>query len=381
MHAEDLAAVTNLHDLARLRGVRDGDRIAFTFLVDGETEERHLTFGELDREARALAGKLQSLAKPGDRVLLLFDPGIEYLSAFFGVIYAGMIPVPAYPPDLMRADRLLARLKSLAEDCQPTVVLGTRASLSLVGGLLGQSAVVLTVDERGGWDQLPWTPPSLTANDVAFLQYTSGSTSSPRGVMVTHGNLIYQLDLLLTPWGKCSPPAGKSGVVGVSWLPFYHDMGLIGGVFGAFYAGKRMVLMSPLAFIQRPIRWLWAISRYRPIVTGGPNFAYDLCVSKFRKEEADGIDLSSLKIAVNGAEAVRSETIGRFNGTFAPYGWGVNGWLPSYGLAEATLGVTSYESGTRCPVVEVSLAELERNRVCFIDQPGAQATGDSGPPF
>src|SRR5262245_14154048 len=346
MLASDLASVTNLHDLAQLRGRRDGDHIAFTFLVDGEAEERHLTFGELDRKAEALAGKLQSLAKRGDRVLLLFEPGTEYLWAFFGVVYAGMIPVPAYPPDLMRAERLLGRLQALADDCRPAVVLGTRQSLGLVGGLLGKAAsandagtVVLTVDDRAGWDQLPWTLPSLRRDDIAFLQYTSGSTTTPRGVMVTHGNLLYQLDLVLRRWQQSYPPAGELGVVGVSWLPFYHDMGLIGGVFGAFSAGKRMVLMSPLAFIQRPVRWLWAISRYRPIITGGPNFAYDLCVSKLRPEDAEGLDLSSCKIAVNGAEPVRAETLERFNATFAPYGWGPAAWMPSYGLAEATLGV------------------------------------------
>lgn len=378
MHAADLASLTNLQDLARLRGERDTGRIAFTFLADGEAEEQHLTFGELDREARALAGKLQSLAKPGDCVLLLFEPGTEYLWAFFGVLYAGMIPVPAYPPDLLRAERLLGRLKALAEDCRPAVVLGTRASLGLVGGLLGQSALVLPVDDRAGWGELPWTPAKLSADDIAFLQYTSGSTSSPRGVMVTHGNLLYQLDIMVKSWERCYPLTGELGIVGVSWLPFYHDMGLIGGVFGAFYAGKRMVLMSPLAFIQRPIRWLRAISRYRPVVTGGPNFAYDLCVSKFRKEDAEGLELSSLRIAVNGAEPVRAETIARFNETFAPYGWGPDGWLPSYGLAEATLGVTSFESGTRCPVVEVSLAELERNRV-LLSEPEASARDAQNP--
>lgn len=374
MQAFNLDSLENLYELAHWRGQVDGDRIAFTFLLDGETEERHLTFGELDREARALAGKLQVLAKPGDRVLLLFEPGVEYLWAFFGVLYAGMIPVPAYPPDLMRADRMLGRLQALAEDCQPTVVLGTRSSLGLVGGLLGHTperegkgAIILTVDDRLGWEKLPWKPPVLKKEDVAFLQYTSGSTSTPRGVMVTHGNLIYQLDLLLKRWEQSYPPSGELGVVGVSWLPVYHDLGLIAGVLGPFYAGKRLVLMSPLAFIQRPIRWLWAISRYRPVITGAPNFAYELCVTKFRAEEAQGLDLSCLKIAANGAEPIRAETLERFNQTFAPYGWDPAGWMPCYGLAEATLGVTAFEYGTRCPVLDVSLVELEKNRVKLAD--------------
>lgn len=374
MQPAELTSVQNLHDLARLRGRLDADRVAFTFLVDGENEERHVTFGEIDREAVALAAKLQSLAKPGDRVLLLFDPGIEYIWAFFGVLHAGMIPVPAYPPDLMRAERMLPRLQALAEDCQPAVVLGTNQSLSLVGGLLGHApdregtgAIVLTVDQRGGWDELPWTPPAIQPDDVAFLQYTSGSTSAPRGVMVTHANLVYQLSLLHQRWEQSYPSSGELGVVGVSWLPMYHDLGLIAGILGPFYAGKRIVMMSPLAFIQRPVRWLEAISRYRPVVTGAPNFAYDLCVSKFRPEDAEGLDLSCLKIAMNGAEPVREETLLRFNETFAPYGWDSNAWMPSYGLAEATLGVTAFEEGTRCPVVDVAAFDLEHNRVKLTD--------------
>ncbi len=374
MQPVELNSICNLLDLARMRGRVDGERIAFTFLVDGETEERHVTFGELDREAVGLACKLQSLAKPGDRVLLLFDPGIEYIWAFFGSIYAGMIPVPAYPPDLMRAERMLPRLQALAEDCKPAVVLGTNQSLGLIGSLLGHApnrggdgAIVLPVDQRHGWNELPWTPPSIQPSDVAFLQYTSGSTSAPRGVMVTHANLIYQLSLLQTRWEQSYPASGELGVVGVSWLPMYHDLGLIAGILGPFYAGKRIVLMSPLAFIQRPLRWLQAISRYRPIVTGAPNFAYDLCVSKFRPEEAEGLDLSSLRIAMNGAEPVREETLRRFNETFAPYGWDPTIWMPSYGLAEATLGVTSYEDGTRCPVIDVAVHDLERNQIRLAD--------------
>lgn len=375
MHGVDLSSVETMYELARQRGRIDADRIAFTFLVDGENEERHLTFGELDREAVALAARLQSLGgQPGDRVLLLFEPGLDYLWAFFGVLYAGMIPVPAYPPDLMRAERLLGRLQAMAGDCTPTVVLGTSQSLALVGGLLGHppgrdgdGAILLQIDERAGWDQLPWTPPSLTGSDLAFLQYTSGSTSTPRGVMVTHANLLYQMQMMLASWQRCYPESGEHGVVGVSWLPFYHDMGLIGGVFAPFYAGKRMVMMSPLAFIQRPIRWLWAISKYRPLITGGPNFAYDLCVSKFRKEDAEGLDLSCWRLAVNGAEPIRRETLERFDATFSPYGWSSEAWMPSYGLAEGTLGVTGYENGPQCPKLNIAVADLEHNHVRLAD--------------
>ncbi len=365
--------VRNFCELSRFRAKIDGDAIAFTFLVDGENEEIHLRFSEIDRQAEALGAKLQSLGEKGDRVLLLFHPGLEYISAFFGVLYAGMIPVPAYPPDLMRADRTLPRLQALANDCEPAVILGTRPSLALVGGLLewsrtaalahGKPAETLFMEDWPEWVGLPWTEPDLPPESIAFLQYTSGSTASPRGVMVTHGNLLYQADLFYHSWERAYSSRPEKGVVGVSWLPFYHDMGLIGGVLAPFYSGRRMVLMSPLAFIQRPIRWLLAVSKYRPVVTGAPNFAYDLCVSKFRAEEVVGMDLSSLDIAINGAEPVRAETLDRFTETFAPYGFDSRAWLPSYGLAEATLGVSSYEERLACPRFDFAIEALERNQV------------------
>jgi acyl-CoA synthetase (AMP-forming)/AMP-acid ligase II/acyl carrier protein len=382
--------VRNFCELARFRAKEDGDAIAYTFLVDGENEEIHLTFTEIDRQAEAIAAKLQTLGQKGDCVLLLFHPGLEYISAFFGVIYAGMIPVPAYPPDLMRADRTLPRLQSLANDCQPAVILGTRPSLALVGGLLewsraaalahGKPAATLFMEDWPAWVGLPWAEPDLPPESIAFLQYTSGSTASPRGVMVTHANLLYQTDLLFRSWERDYSSRGDLGVVGVSWLPFYHDMGLIGGVLASFYSGRRVVLMSPLAFIQRPIRWLWAVSKYRPVATAAPNFAYDLCVSKFRASEVAGMDLSSLKIALNGAEPVRSETLDRFAETFAPYGFDPLAWLPSYGLAESTLGVTTYEERLPCPRFDFSIEALERNqaRVVEAGSPNARNLVSSG---
>ena len=365
--------VRNFCELGRLRAETDRDAIAYTFLVDGENEEAHLRFGEIDHQARALGAKLQTLGNQGDRVLLLFPPGLEYISAFFGVIYAGMIPVPAYPPDLLRADRTLPRLQALANDCQPAVILGVRSSLGLVGGLLewsrtaalanGKPATTLDMGDWPQWVGLPWVEPDLPPESIAFLQYTSGSTASPRGVMVTHANLLYQTALLYSTWEKDYPTSGHQGVVGVSWLPFYHDMGLIGGVLASFYSGQRVVLMSPLAFVQRPIRWLWAVSKYRPVATAAPNFAYDLCVSKFRAEEVAGMDLSCLQIALNGAEPVRAETLDRFDETFGPYGFDPLAWLPSYGLAESTLGVSTYEERVPCPRFDFAIEGLERNQV------------------
>ena len=386
-------AVRNFCELGRLRAEIDGDEIAYTFLVDGENEEAHLRFGEIDLQARALGAKLQTLGEKGDRVLLLFPPGLEYISAFFGVIYAGMIPVPAYPPDLLRSDRTLPRLQALATDCRPAVILGVRSSLGLVGGLLewsrtaelahGKPATTLDMEDWPSWVDLPWAEPDLAPESVAFLQYTSGSTASPRGVMVTHANLLYQTALLYSTWENQYPSAGNMRTVGVSWLPFYHDMGLIGGVLASFYSGQRVVLMSPLAFIQRPIRWLWAVSKYRPVATAAPNFAYDLCVSKFRAEDVEDMDLSSLQIALNGAEPVRAETLDRFDETFGPYGFSPLAWLPSYGLAESTLGVSTYEERVPCPRFDFAIEGLEHNQVRVVQSGTASSRNlvSSGKPI
>ena len=272
------------------------------------------------------------------------------------------------------------------------MVLGTRQSLALAGGLLdwsgprnwpGKPATTLYMEDWPPWSGLAWAEPDLPADSVAFLQYTSGSTGSPRGVMVTHANFLYQTELLYRAGCGSTPSCGERRTVGVSWLPFYHDMGLIGGVLASFYSGRRVVLMSPLAFIQRPIRWLWAISKYRPVCTAAPNFAYDLCVSKFRPEEVAGMDLSSLEIALNGAEPVRAETLDRFDETFGPYGFSPLAWLPSYGLAESTLGVSTYEERVPCPRFDFAIEALERNQVRVVegDKVTARNLVSSGKPI
>lgn len=328
--------VANLAEIARYWARTTPDRIAYTFLVDGAVEERQLTCGELDRQARALAGKLQQTCAPGDRALLLFVPGLEYIAAFFGCLYAGLVPVPAYPPDPLRHSRTLPRLRAIADDCQASVILGTRASLTLAGPMLGEAlaiAHVLPVDDWAEWAHLSWAPVAAAPDQLAFLQYTSGSTATPRGVMITHRNILYQLETLHRN--------DLHDAVTVSWLPMYHDLGLVAGVLGPFYSGRPITLFSPLAFIQRPIRWLLAMSRLRATTTGGPDFAYDLVASKFRPEDALGLDLSAWRMALTGAEPVRPETLARFNAVFAPYGFRPQAWAPGFGLAEATLGVTS----------------------------------------
>lgn len=335
------------------------ENIAFTFLVDGELEEQNLTYADLHRQARAVAAKLQTVAGRGDRVLLFFAPGLEYVVGFYACQYAGMIAVPAYPPDLMRLDRTFNRLQVILQDCQARVILGTTQSLAEARPFLPQEddLALIPVDPWADWSSLTWTRPDLGGDDLALLQYTSGSTSTPRGVEVSQGNLLYQLREAYR-W------AGEH-FLGVSWLPLYHDLGLVGGVVCPVYSGRRVILMSPLAFVQRPMRWLEAISRYRATTSGGPNFAYDLCVRKFRPEESPNLDLSTWRFAVNGAEPVRPETLERFTRTFEPYGYRYSTWCPSYGLAEATLGVSGVNPNNPGePVVIESFdgLALEQNR-------------------
>ncbi len=333
--------------LLRDRGQRLPDQTAYTFLADGETEDHSLTYGELERRARAIAARLQRLGAEGERVLLLYPPDLEYIAAFFGCLYAGAVAVPVYAP---RANRTLFRLQSVAADAAARVALTTSSVFSRVEPLLTQSAALqavhwLTTDGAGDEMADEWTEPAIEANTLAFLQYTSGSTSSPKGVMVSHGNIMHNEKMIRQAFRQT-----EDSVI-VSWLPFYHDMGLIGGVLQPLYVGARCILMSPVSFLQKPLRWLQAISRYRATTSGGPNFAYDMCVQKISPQAREGLDLSSWDVAFNGSEPVRSETLEQFAAAFGPYGFRRRAFFPCYGLAEATLFVAGNPS-VREPVVK-----------------------------
>jgi len=326
--------IRTLADLLRERAEDRPDHRLYTFLADGEEEAGGLTYGELDRRARALAAWLQEAGCQGERALLLFPPGLDFVAAFFGCLYAGAAAVPVYPPRLNRVDE---RLEEIFRDAQPRVVLTTSALLSRLAGRPGSTVQSLWT----AVDQIPdalaetWREPDLGPGDLAFLQYTSGSTASPKGVMVTHGNLLANEERIQRAFRQSE----ESIVVG--WLPLYHDMGLIGNILQPLWSGGRCVLMSPWAFLQRPARWLEAISRYRATTSGGPNFAYDLCVRRVRPEQRAALDLSSWEVAFNGAEPVRRATLDRFAEAFAPAGFRREAFVPCYGLAEATLLVTA----------------------------------------
>lgn len=330
---------SNLVELLRRRALRQPERRAYTFLADGEAEEVHLTYGELDRQARAIAAILQDLNAAGERALLLYPPGLDYIAAFFGCLYAGVIAVPVYPPDPVRLNRTLPRLQTIARDARAKIALTTGAILEMRDLLWNQAEDLralhwLATDHAAKETAGSWKEPLVTRDSIAFLQYTSGSTASPKGVMISHSNLLNNLLLIRL----VTETSSESQMV--SWLPQYHDMGLITGILLPCYDGFPVTLMSPLDFLQKPFRWLQAVSRTRTTHSGGPNFAYDLCVRKIADAQKETLDLSRWEVAFNGAETVRHETMRRFLDAFARCGFRYESFMPCYGLAEATVGVS-----------------------------------------
>jgi acyl transferase domain-containing protein/acyl-CoA synthetase (AMP-forming)/AMP-acid ligase II/acyl carrier protein/alpha/beta superfamily hydrolase len=327
---------SNFVDLLSYRASAQSEKVVFTFLSDGETVTESLTYSQLDERARAIAATLQSLKATGERALLLYQPGLEFIAAFFGCLYAGVIAVPAYPP---RANRSLERLQAIVSDAQANFALTTEALVSTIEGRLTSALSTealrcITTDQIDSHLSSQWQLLNPPQENLAFLQYTSGSTGTPKGVMVSHGNLIHNSNLI----NRCFRDTSESK--GVSWLPPYHDMGLIGGILQPIYVGASQALMPPVAFLQRPYRWLQAISRDRLTTCGAPNFAYELCVSQITPEQLETLDLSCWTLAFTGAEPVRAETIEGFVQTFAPCGFRQEAFYPCYGMAETTLIVS-----------------------------------------
>ncbi|MBX3422319.1 MAG: aminotransferase class I/II-fold pyridoxal phosphate-dependent enzyme [Pirellulaceae bacterium] len=312
------------------------DRPAFYF-SDGEdyVHSQCITYGQLDLAARNLAGYLQRLNVAGQRVLLVYPPVMDFLVGFFGCLYAGATAVPAFPP---RRNRKGQRIHGIAQDCQVRLALTNEQVRQQIEGddnwVEWESISIVASDSLTQEYSSQWKPPQIRPEDLAVLQYTSGSTGQPKGVMLSHSNLMRNAELIMVAFET------RQSSVGVSWLPTYHDMGLVGGILEPLFIGCPMALMSPMAFLQKPIRWLKAISHFRASISGAPNFAYQLCVDKISDEELVGIDLSSWKTAFNGAEPVRAATLKQFIQRFEPYGFSPAAFLPCYGMAETTLIVT-----------------------------------------
>ncbi|MBW4633670.1 MAG: fatty acyl-AMP ligase [Iphinoe sp. HA4291-MV1] len=365
-----LQKFSTLVDVLRERAQQQQDCQAYTFItkIDEDQDTKlsslntklsSLTYGELDRLARAIAVQLQSIGATGQRALLLYpSSGLEFIAAFFGCLYASVVAVPAYPP---KRNQKMSRLEAIVADAQPQVLLTTEALLTNIKSQFAEDPVArlrcLATDNIDEAQAESWQKTTLENSTLAFLQYTSGSTGTPKGVMMSHGNLMHNQKIIQ----QAMQHTEKTIFVG--WLPLFHDMGLIGNMLQPMYLGIPCILMSPETFLQRPLRWLQAISQYKATTSGGPNFAYELCVNKITPEQQATLDLSSWQVAFNGAEPVRAETMERFAAAFASCGFRREAFYPCYGMAETTL-IVSGSQASGLPVLQtIQKAALEQNRV------------------
>jgi acyl-CoA synthetase (AMP-forming)/AMP-acid ligase II len=331
----------SLVDVLRKRTADQPDRQAFGWWGERGIEGS-ITYAALDDKARTIGAALQAKAAPRARALLLYPPGFDYIAAFFGCLYGNVIAVPAYPPDPTRLDRTLPRLRAIIADAQATVVLTSSAILAFVAPVLQHApelAALSWIATDPLTDASGWSAPLLAEEDLAFLQYTSGSTGDPKGVMLTHRNLFENAEVI-----RRAHDYGEHTRM-VAWVPPYHDMGLIGSIIQPVYDGFPCTLMSPMTFLKKPLVWLQAITQLKATSSGAPNFAYDLCARKLTAEQRRKLDLSTWDVAYCGSEQVRKDTLDRFARTFASCGFSRSAFYPCYGLAEATLIATGVKKG------------------------------------
>ena len=373
---------SNLVEILQNRALKQPNHIAYRFLSDGKTESGNLTYEELDRQARAIAAKLQSISKSGSRVLLVYPyhNGLEFISSFFGCLYAETIAVTTSPP---RHGKEVIKLLERAISSGSKVVLTTAEFLKTIktGIALDRELAKSTQDFTFlATDTLPsslsssWQTPKIERDTLAFLQYTSGSTGIPKGVMITHGNILSNQEMIRQSFQHTEE------TIVVGWLPMFHDMGLIGNVLQPLYLGRPSILMSPVSLAQKPFEWLKAITHYQATTSGGPNFAYDLLCHWATPENLADLDLSSWSVAFSGAEMVRAETIDRFSEIFKPCGFRREAFYPCYGMAETTLFITGGVKSAPPVVKYVDGDALEQNQVIAAkpEQKGAKAIVSCG---
>ncbi len=350
-------------DLLQSRSLQQPHKLAFTFLADGEKEEAHLTYEELDLRAKAIAASLQARVSVGERALLLYPSGLEYIAAFFGCLYAGVIAIPVYPP---KRNQKMSRLEAIVTDANATLALTVTPLLDNIQERFAKHPKLarlscLATDSIASNQASNWQKTDLQRHTIAFLQYTSGSTGTPKGVIVSHKNLLNNSEYIKTAF-QLTPKS-----VSVSWLPIFHDMGLIDGILQPLYTGFHGVLMSPDAFVRKPLRWLQAISHYGATHSGGPNFGYELCLEKIDIDQRATLDLKYWLTAYSGAEPIRSETLKRFSKFFAPCAFEDQFFYPCYGMAETTLMVSGGSVESKPAYLRVQANELEKNQIVVAD--------------
>jgi len=372
--------VSTMVELLRWRATHQPDRVAYTFLRDGEADADDLTYAQLDRRVRAVAAWLQERADAGDTVLMMFEEGHDYLHALFGCMYAKVLAVPVHPPDPRRLHRTLPRLKNIAADAGVRFVLTTsdiaeaaKEAFDDVPALAHAQWLLLDQLDESTADA--WHDPGAAPDDIAYLQYTSGSTALPKGVMVSHHNLMHQLTDFDVGYDH-TPDS-----VMVSWLPSTHDLGLVYGRFMPLFIGFRCVYMSPVHFMQRPFRWMAALSRYHGTHSPAPNFGFELAARRSSPEERDTLDLSSVKVLLNGGEPIRQESEVVFAETFAPHGLSPAAVTHAMGMSESTAKIVT-EPIDRSPprFVHVDAAAYEDHRVVPVEPgtPNARTVASNG---
>jgi acyl-CoA synthetase (AMP-forming)/AMP-acid ligase II len=364
---ETIVDFPSMVDVLRWRAANQPDQVAFTYLPNGEEEESCITYGDLDHGARVIAATLQASYPAGTRALLLYPPGLEFIKAFFGCLYAGIVAIPANPPHPSRLSRTLPKLEAIALDAEPAVVLTNSKLLASTENIFQEFPLFrnkqwLATEELANEPSTEWSAGAIGEDTLAFLQYTSGSTAMPKGVMVTHGNLLHNSAYLAHAFHHTTE------TVLVTWLPTFHDMGLIYGFLQPIYSGFRCYVMPPAAFIQRPLRWLQTMSRYKATHSVAPNFGYDLCARKINDEQRALLDLRHWQVAVNGAEPIREETLHRFATTFAACGFRRSAFYPGYGLAEGTLKVTGGRTTAEYVTCRVDPAALAQHRIVEVKE-------------
>lgn len=348
-----------LTELLRWRADNQPDKTAFVFLEEGEREGGSFTYRELDTRAKSIAARLHSLNLKGERALLIYESGLEYLDSFFGCLYAGVISVPLHLPG---KNKSLSRISAIANDSGAKIILSTKEITEELRDEFGRDEVLKNID----WIETELISDDLSVNykdagiksdTLAYLQYTSGSTGIPKGVMVNHQNLLTNLNII----DKSHPHDEKS--VMVTWLPIHHDMGLIYGILLPFYCGYPCYFMTPQAFVQKPFRWLNAISKYKGTHNAAPNFAFELCVNKISEEQKKTLDLSAWTAAMNAAEPVRAETITKFTDYFGSCGFSLKHFCPGYGLAEGTLILTTTFTGNDPVMKRFDDSSIEKKNI------------------
>jgi len=355
---------------------------AYTFLADGEHDSGSCTYRELDLQAKAIASQILTKVNPGDRALLVYPytAGLEFIASFMGCLYAGVVAVTDYPRQHIKS---LTQYQDRIVDCQAAIALTTGEFVDRVKGqLVSHPGVALKLKalpwiatDKVDLDMAKqWQKPNINSDTLAYLQYTSGSTGQPKGVMITHGNIIHNSEVIYQAFGH------HDDTRILMWLPMFHDMGLIGGVMQPLYAGLPAVLMSPIALAQKPFLWLQAISKYKITTSGGPNFAYDLLCQKVTDEQKASLDLSHWQVAFSGAEPVRAQTLEKFAELYQPCGFNKEAFYPCYGMAESTLFITGVNAGEYPTVTHLDAKALTEDKVVTVspDDSNAKAVVSCG---